>query len=170
MSPTLKTVSVAMITLVALTLSGCSLVGGLFPGDAVRDSDGQITERNDNTDVFSIRVGDCTNDVEAEEIAAIPTVPCSEPHDNEAYFAYEIEAEEFPGDEALLAEAGDACVAEFEDFAGIAYDESMLGVGPLVPSESTWAEGDREVVCFIFALDEDFAPTQSTGTLKGAAI
>jgi hypothetical protein len=39
-----------------------------------------------------------------------------------------------------------------------------------VPTEATWAEGDREVICFIYAMNEDFTePVQTTGTLAGAA-
>lgn len=168
-TPALKTVLFLTVGGAALALSGCSLVGGLFPSEAERDESGQITAGNENTDVFSIRVGDCTNDVDAEQIAAVPTVPCSEPHDNEAFFAYEVEAEEYPGEEAVLAEAGDRCVSEFDSFVGIPYEESVLDVWPLIPTEATWAEGDREVICFIYALNEDFtAPAQSTGTLAGA--
>jgi hypothetical protein len=165
-----KTVLFLTVGGAALALSGCSLVGGLFPAEAERDESGQITAGHENTDIFSIRVGDCTNDVDSDEIATVPTVPCSEPHDNEAYFAYDIEAKEFPGEQAVLAEAGDTCVSEFEDFVGISYEESMLDIWPLIPTDVTWAEGDREVVCFIYAMNDDFtAPVQSTGTLAGAA-
>jgi hypothetical protein len=165
-----KTVLFLTVGGAALALSGCSAIGGLFPSEAERDESGQITAGNENTDIFSIQIGDCTNDVDAEEIASVPTVPCSEPHDNEAYYAYDIDAEKFPGNEAVLAEAGDTCVSEFEGFAGISYEDSILDVWPLIPTEETWAQGDREVICFIYAMNEDFtAPVQTTGTLAGAA-
>lgn len=165
-----KTVLLLTVGGAALALTGCSLVGGLFPSEAERDENGQITEANENTDIFSIRVGDCTNDVATEEVAAVPTVPCSEPHDNEAYFAYDIEADRFPGDDTVLAEAGDTCVSEFEGFVGLSYEESTLDVWPLVPTEATWADGDREVICFIYALSDDFTtPVQTTGSLADAA-
>ncbi|WP_167140263.1 septum formation family protein [Diaminobutyricimonas sp. TR449] len=154
----------------ALALSGCSAIGGLFPAEAERDESGQITAGNENTDIFSIRVGDCTNDVDTEEIASVPTVPCSEPHDNEAYFAYDIKAEKFPGNDAVLAEAGDRCVSEFDKFVGISYQESVLDVWPLIPTEVTWAEGDREVICFIYEPNADYTATvQATSSFAGTA-
>lgn len=146
-------------------LSGCSLLGGA--DDPERDEDtGEIVESTDETDVFAIRVGDCVETADlGTEVQTIPTRPCSEAHDSEVYAGTEMTDADFPGDEATDAQADDFCYGEFNQFVGLAFEESVLGYMYLMPSEQTWNElDDREILCLV--VDPSGGVT---GTMKGAA-
>jgi len=150
-------------------LSGCSAAS--LPntsGEPVRDAEsGEITESNEAVDVFSIRVGDCLNTSEladTTELESVPVVPCAEPHEDEVYHAFDTAESEFPGLDALAAEADETCIAEFADFVGISWEASGLEYYPMYPSEGSWAGGDREIICVLY---DPAGPV--TGTLADAA-
>ena len=127
--------------------------GGQFGPDTA-------TEPLADWDAFNTFVGECFDD-------AGPIVDCADPHDNEVYaiFAYEGgPTAPYPGDAVLDAFAEDRCVAEFEPYVGIDYDSSRYTAYFLLPSAETWAEGDREVVCFLY--DEEFL---LEGSVQGTA-
>jgi len=158
-----------IVLTVAAAVSGCSIVDQLLPSSQpVRDAEtGEVTEQNDNADVFSIQVGDCLNTADlgaAEEISSVPIVPCSEPHDDEVYHAYDLAEGEYPGEEAIMADADAVCQAEFANFVGLPYDQSTLLYWPIYPTEGSWSDGDREVLCAVY---ED--GTKLTGSVAGAA-
>ena len=121
----------------------------------------------DDTSVFDLSVGDCFNDdpAGAQVIQTVATVDCSEPHDNEVFFEFSMTDAAFPGREATVASAGERCVAEFEGFVGLSYQESNLDLAPITPSAESWAEGDRVVYCALYALDL----SKLTGSMRGAA-
>jgi hypothetical protein len=153
-----------------LLLSGCgSLVDSLTgPSEAQRDKPGGEVTAASDADVFSIQVGDCAN-VPAdgsEQVTSLPVVPCSDPHTDEVYAEKELAPGDFPGDDAILAQAEEFCLAEFEPFVGIAYDASALDIWPMFPAQEGWEiQDDRVIQCLITAGAE---PT--TGSLKGAGI
>lgn len=154
---------------VALLATGCSTLNAFTGGGAaapVRDESGAIAESNASTDVFAIRVGDCMlySDSEATEVTEAPTVPCSEPHDLEAFHAQDIAGDEFPGIDAAQSEADQVCEDAFASFVGLTYDESVLGFNYYVPTAGSWDAGDREILCLI-----GDPQGQVTGTLAGAA-
>ena len=160
-------VTLGTIIVATVLLSGCSALDSIIASDPERDPETQEVNEAGTADVFSLRVGDCYNDEGStdEEISSVPAVPCSEPHDNEAYFAFDIADGDFPGDESILASADEGCFTEFEPFVGFSYEESELDFGYIFPTEASWADGDREILCTIYAVDL----TQVTGSLAGAA-
>jgi hypothetical protein len=103
-------------------------------------------------DVFDLEVGDCLAEIQdTEEIVSLPTVPCSEPHSEEVYAAVTLPEGDFPGEEAVAAQADELCTAEFESFVGLPYEESVLYYNYLYPSdEQSWNSGYREVVCSVY--------------------
>jgi hypothetical protein len=153
-------------TSVTLLLSAAALLLlAACGGDPSRDESGAITEAGDLS-VFSIRVGDCFDDTETadDEIQSVAAVPCEEPHDNEVYAAFDIggENDPFPGADALFARADEACFQPFEDFVGIAYEDSRLDFFPITPTAGSWDDGDREVLCTLY----DFNLAKLTGTMR----
>ena len=94
----------------------------------------------------------------------MPTVPCAEPHDNEAFAATDMPDGDYPGDAAVTDAANTFCYDEFEKFIGMNYDESALELSFFSPTAESWAEGDQEILCFVYSPDG-----QVTGTLAGAA-
>ncbi len=129
----------------------------------VRDESGEIQTGGD-TDVFSIQIGDCFDDVADGQISDLPTVPCGEPHDNEVYAEYTFTEPTYPGDAVVETTASEECIAQWEAFVGMAYEESTLEVFPIYPTEQSWDGGDRLVTCAIWD-----PAGKITGTLAGAA-
>ena len=153
--------------LVALTvgaavvaLSGCSLLGNVTNNPIDLDpSDGT------DTDVFTIKVGDCLNDGGSSgEVSSVPTIDCAEPHDSEAYASIMIPDGDYPGEDAVLTQADAECAAEFASYVGIAYEESTLGFAYYYPTAQSWESGDREILCLVYD-----PAGQVTGSLEGAA-
>lgn len=144
----------AVGALLVAPLAGCSLLGSTLAEQAPAD------------DVFSIVVGDCLNDaaVEGDVVSTVPIVACTESHDSEVYASHDLDGVEFPGDAALDAALAEFCQGEaFEDFVGIPWLESELETSGFYPTESSWANGDRELLCVI----RDSAGP-STGSLENA--
>jgi hypothetical protein len=161
-----RAISVAAVAAVGLALSGCSLFNQIT-NDTPRDDDGTVVEGNDDADVFSIRVGDCLNDAGTSgTVTTAPIVPCDEPHDSEAYASFLLEDGDFPGDEGVSAAANQLCYDAFEEFAGIAWEDSIYDFSYYLPTEDSWNNrGDREVLCTIFD-----GNGQVTGTLESIGI
>lgn len=160
---TVKSLRTALAVLIAGTagvaLAGCSLLNNLG-GDS-----GQVQGEGTDTDVFAITVGDCLNDASAgDEVSSVPTVPCSQPHDSEAYHAFNLPDGDYPGDDAVEAAADEGCFAAFESFVGISYQESVLDFAYYFPTTSSWAQGDREILCIAYD-----PAGQVTGSLQGEA-
>jgi len=153
-------------TAAVVILTGCSVVDDLLGGNsAVRDPENtEITEGGD-LDVFTLKIGDCFNDTTSTTVSELPVVPCADPHDNEIYFEVAMPEGEFPGDDAVTAAADENCLAQFEAFAGIAYDASVLDYSYLTPTDGSWDNnGDRLIQCLIYD-----PSAQVQGTLRGAA-
>jgi hypothetical protein len=162
-SRALRILAGATILAAGLALSGCSILNTIT-GGVQRDDDGNVTQGNDNADVFSIAVGDCLNDADVSgEVQTVPIVSCDEPHDSEAYYSYIVADGAFPGDDAIADEAGFACVSAFDTFVGVLYEDSELDATYYSPTAESWSNGDREILCIIY---DPAGPV--TGSLEGA--
>lgn len=158
-----RLIAVTTIATAGLLLSGCSLIGQLSH-TTQRDASGTPTAENDNADVFSIKVGDCLNDATASgTVTTAPIVPCSKPHDSEAYKSILMKDGDFPGEDAVKTQADQGCADAFADFVGTTFDDSGLKISYYFPTSDSWANGDREILCTIY---DDGVKT--TGTLKDA--
>lgn len=163
----LRVLAVSALSIAALGLTGCSVLNQFLPSSQPsRDADtGEIVEKQDNADVFSLRVGDCVNtdSTMADEISGLPMVPCDQSHTDEVYFSYMVEGDEFPGEDAIIAEAEQKCVPAFEEFVGAGYQDSALDYWPMYPTEGSWSDGDREVLCLVYD-----PSAETVGSLAGA--
>lgn len=142
----------------ALTLSACS--GDDGPS---RDDEGTVTETQEAS-AFEIEEGDCILEATATEVFDVDFVPCSEPHDFEAYHVYDLDHDEFPGSAALEDEIFDACFTAFEDFVGPNWESTELDLTWFEPTQGSWNEGDREVACFVVDLSDE----PKTGSARDA--
>lgn len=155
-----RTLAALTVGAAAIVLSGCSLLGNVTntPID-VDPSDGT------DTDAFSIQVGDCVNDQATEdEFSSVPVIDCAEPHDREAFASIMIADGDYPGQDAIIDQADSECEAQFANYVGIAYTESTLGYGYYYPTEQSWSNGDREILCLVYD-----PAGQVEGSLAGAA-
>lgn len=157
-----RTFALLTVGIASLALAGCSLLGNVTGGSDPTTTD---TGEGTDTDVFTIAVGDCLNDGDVEgEVSTVKTIDCAEPHDSEAYASIIMDDGDFPGDAAVDDKAVTDCTTEFNSFVGIDYDSSSLAFSYYYPTESSWAQGDREILCLVYD-----PAGQVTGTLAGSA-
>ncbi|MCS5496675.1 septum formation family protein [Cnuibacter physcomitrellae] len=154
--------STPLLLLGLSTLVACS---GSSAPPAVDSTTGAEIEQQD-TDVFTLEIGDCLNDATAaHEVSELPLVDCAEEHDSEVYYEFDL-----PDDNTFPAatiddDAAAGCEEQFESFVGIPYEESTLTYGTYQPTAQSWTgTHDRAVSCVI----ADPAG-KVKGTLKGAA-
>ena len=133
--------------------------------EADRDASGAIVDAG-SVDVFQIKVGDCFDNVTAEEISTLPGVPCSEPHDNEAYASFNVSLPSYPEGDGMYELAFDSCIDRFESFVGRDYPSSSLDIYALYPTAEGWAQDDREVVCAVFDMEEN----KLVGSVQGSGF
>ena len=149
--------------LLVVSLAGCNALG---------DTVGQVVDVDGDTSAFDVTVGDCINDAEAtaaDEVSNVTVVECTEPHDYEAYETITMTEDEFPGETGVSSAADDGCYAAFEEFVGISYDDSLLTFTYFAPTEGSWADGDKEILCMVVDVDENGDVVQSSESLEGAA-
>lgn len=171
---------IALIAAVALLAAACQS-GGNSPtastaaeesetaasqaaGDS-GDSGGNGGDEGEETSVFDLEVGDCFS-ADTELLDTVLVVDCEDTHVYEVYevFDYDAADDAFPGDAALQEAAGTECEATFEAYVGIAYEDSQWFYTAIPPNETTWADGDREILCLLHLEDE----SEVTGSAEGS--
>ncbi|WP_378148313.1 septum formation family protein [Cnuibacter sp. UC19_7] len=164
-------VIVAIFSIIAVVIAGtttAAVVGGLSdytPSATTSPSDGGDTDET-QVDVFSIQVGDCLNDTTSgTEVSDVPLVNCSDPHDYEVYYDFDITGgSTYPGDDVVSQDAEDGCSAAYEAFVGIPYADSTLNYNYYTPTTQSWENADdRLVSCVIYD-----PAGKVTGTLEGS--
>ncbi len=115
--------------------------------DADRDESGDITAGG-SVSATSLQVGDCVNGLhESENILSLPAVPCSEPHEGEVFALFDLQGAEYPGGSAVIRQAGDGCSRRLASYAPAAAEDPSIELFSLYPTDTTWRQGDREVIC-----------------------
>ena len=154
----------AVLLVLALTTAGCGSATV-----AARDKTGAVSSEG-AVDAFAVAIGDCVQEPtglseQGEEIDSVHAVPCSEPHDGEAYAVFDLPDGDYPGDDEVVAAGEERCVEEFADFVGMAYEDSKYDITSIYPTRSSWEQdGDREYVCLVVAPVGE----RVTGSLEGA--
>jgi hypothetical protein len=148
-------------------IAGLGFLAYNMASNVDRDASGAIVGEG-NVDAFEVRVGDCFDDTDAfnTEINSVPGVPCSEPHDNEAFAVFGISLASYPQDEAMADLALDECKQRFDVFVGKDYASSSLDIMTMYPSEESWKQNDREVICAVYNMDA----SKLHGSSKGRAL
>lgn len=115
--------------------------------------------------VFNLEVGQCVSYTNAEGLTDLTVVDCAQPHQNEVFLLPQVPDGPFPGEQALEVQAEQLCTGQaFEDYVGVAYSESEIYYDAAPPSAETWADGDREIICFLGEYDG----SEITGSLRNA--
>ncbi len=154
-APRLRQLVAALAVAASMLAAGCST-------DAPRNSAGEVTASADS-DAFALKVGDCTGALGTGSIDQVALVPCTEPHDYEAYASMRLTQDTFPGTDQVTEQADAFCAREFKNFVGIDYEESKYQISSLMPTKESWSSaGDREVLCLA---GKDSG--KITGSLKG---
>jgi hypothetical protein len=144
----------ATIALAAVAMTGCSLITEALNGG--------------ESDVFTLKVGDCLNDEGVTgDIATVPIVDCTEPHDSEIFASIQMDDGDYPGESEAVTFADEQCYDEFEDFVGLSFDESIYTYSTFYPTQQSWDVGDREILCSITHIDENGDTVKIEGSLEG---
>lgn len=105
------------------------------------------------TAVDKIGAGDCFDDPDSEVVSSLELIDCAQPHDNEVFAEVLMSESVFPGDNAIGDFAFEECLAPFEAYVGETYEESPLDYFYLGPTEESWGNGDRGVLCVLYSAD-----------------
>jgi len=146
-----------------LAALGFAIYGAATEAD--RDGSGAIIDAG-SVDAFNVEIGDCFDDTSFDEVSSLPGVPCSEPHDNEAYAVFDVTLDSYPDVDAMSELANGSCVERFEGFVGRDYESSSLDVIAMYPTPESWSQNDREVVCAVY----DMEAVKLTGSVKGLGL
>ena len=164
-----KKFAVVVAAAACFALTSCSTISDALSNSsnkADRDPEGQVTQAGD-INAFSVKVGDCINSADlGTMVDKIPAIPCDEPHDSEAYLAFNVTMSSYD-DDAISEEAETRCGEAFTEYVGPnaeSYDPP-LDYTALTPSASGWSQyHDREIVCLVFAETQTLV-----GSVKGVA-
>jgi len=121
-------------------------------------------------EIPDLEVGDCIDTAATSgqtTLYRIPVVACTTKHGGEIYAettASDSLAEngKAPTQQALWDAADAYCYPQFTRFVGMRWARSELVYWPIAPSEESWAQGDRRILCVV----ESDEPV--TGSLRGA--
>jgi hypothetical protein len=139
-------------------LASLALVVGLFAGC---DQLPQAAQ--------DLAVGECF-DVPSEttDITEIQRRPCNAAHDAEVFAVLNHPA---PADEPYPVISGvgdlveDECVPLFAEYTGVGIDDQQeLDIGWFYPTMQGWRDGDREVTCYLVALEGKLDTSRRAGS------
>lgn len=93
-----------------------------------------------------------------------PVVDCSQPHFGEVYLQTTSTMSSFDAD-ALQIDAENQCIDEgYEQYVGVAYEDSIYYASYYAPTEESWNFGDRGITCAIVDYDSALV-----GSVAGSA-
>jgi len=150
--------SFCAITLVTITGLACT--------PAERGETGEI-ETAGALDAFAMRAGDCFDDraFEADEVTDVPAVPCSNPHDNEVFAVFDVPLDKWPGLDRVNEVADEGCLERFPKAIGATYEESVLYITTMVPTQGSWEQrSDREVICVAYHMELEKLTSSALGS------
>ncbi len=149
MLPRTRLPRMAGLCAVLLLVSGC-WTSNLFGGTS--------TVPSTTVSVFKVEIGQCFNPppgTPTENLSDLTAIPCTTPHNQEAYAALIYKApvggddSVYPGNDALASFANGSCAQAFQGYVGVSYLDSSLFFTYLLPSARSWeSDNDRTVLCF----------------------
>jgi hypothetical protein len=119
--------------------------------------------------IDQLDVGDCFDAGDAAEVYSVPVIDCNELHSSELYATVEVTGFEsaYPGDEVLYDWVNARCEEQFSAYVGEPYEDSRYWIEVYFPTEGGWDEGDRNSLCTVVLLDENYDIRPSLGSAKG---
>lgn len=103
--------------------------------------------------IFAAEVGDCFDGEASAEVSDVQFLDCDDPHDHEVFDAFDASGDEYPGRATIEQLAVDGCHDRFRAVVGYPVDLTDLDVSTYFPTEDSWQDGDREVLCILFRFD-----------------
>jgi len=123
-------------------------VGCSDDGEAAKSTAATVTTVAAGQPLDRLVPGDCLVDEPDASSGRVETVDCELAHRAEVYGVADLDGGPFPGTDQLNVEAALRCDALHEGYAGEPVDPTTdRAFAEIVPSEASWAEDDRHVVC-----------------------
>jgi hypothetical protein len=104
--------------------------------------------------VDEVRIGQCFPPIEDGIVVKVAVVPCSSPHESEAFAQFSMPKGRYPGERPILIEANDGCTKRLSSYVGA--ERASSGAFELLylyPREANWRIGDRQISCLLIASD-----------------
>ncbi|WP_370334675.1 DUF4190 domain-containing protein [Catenulispora sp. MAP5-51] len=125
------------------------------PDPAQRDANGNVVKAG-AVPVFKLHPKDCFTlpagalGSSNNDTRTLKVVPCSTPHDSEAFAYFDATESSFPGVDGLRTDGVSQCVKKLD---GYLPDPASLPSGSRVqfiyPNKDAWGQGERRVTCFL---------------------
>jgi len=142
----------AWLVAITLIVAACSGGGGLKRG-----KDGHVTAAGDLS-VFDLQAGDCVvpSTETKSELEKVRVVACKDAHTQEVFAVEQYDhGDTYPGDQALAQFADGICLQRYQDYIGVAYQDSKLFSTYLLPSARSWNEGkDHKITCIVTTMGD----------------
>jgi len=153
----------AALLLTVSAMSACSIFGGSTAG---RDPSDQITSSG-KVSAFNMHVGDCliSSEVAGDTFTSIPGVPCTDPHDTEVFYIFEMQPGTYDED-AITQAIQDECGREVVNYVGPDWENVSTGLAfdAFTPTKDGWPD-DREIDCVVYTYGLDL-----TSSVKGLGM
>jgi len=121
-----------------------------YLASAKRDDGGAITAAG-SLPIEDLRIGDCFNSDESDEISSVDARPCGEAHQFEMFHVATWDGSStYPTEEAMSNFVLETCVPAFGTYVGTSYQASELDFVPFYPVEEGWDSGIRTFQCAIY--------------------
>lgn len=145
------------MAIIGLILSGLWIVIGIIAVVAILLLDSDDTS-SPGSRQYVPAAGTCFAEDPDSRFDQTMAIPCGQEHRVEVFAAYTVAGDAFPS-QAAIDRYVNRCGTEFAQYA--AEDAANADIYDLRPTEATWAQGDRIVVCYAMT------PEPVTGSLKG---
>ncbi len=97
------------------------------------------------TAVQDLSAGTCFNDTSTagQDVSEFDPLDCDAAHDSEVFYTFDVSVEGEYDKEAVFFEVDDTCFAHFEEYVGVAFNDSEVWFYHFGPNEASWIEGER---------------------------
>jgi hypothetical protein len=120
------------------------------PGPSSTASHGPLS-----TNVFALRPGQCFQNPPASQtvlgVTYVTVVPCSTPHNAQAFVQFTAKGSSYPGVEALKRQADTGCRARISKSVQTSKIKNSMTLHYLYPLQSSWTSGHKTMTCLIVA-------------------
>src|SRR5579859_1392853 len=106
-----------------------------------------------STNVFALRPGQCFQNPPASQtvlgVTYVTVVPCTTPHNAQAFVQFNAAGTSYPGVEALKRRADTGCHARIKKNVQTSKIKATMTLHYLYPLQASWNSGHRTITCMI---------------------
>jgi hypothetical protein len=118
------------------------------PGPSSTASHGPLS-----TNVFALKPGQCFQNPPASQtvlgVTYVTVVPCTTPHNAQAFVQFTATGASYPGVDALKRQADTGCHARITKYVQKSKIKDSMSLHYLYPLESSWTSGHKSITCLI---------------------